>query len=50
MVIPMQLRSDVLQEAHAGYFAAHFADKKVYDRLRRRVWWKGMKADVRRLC
>ena len=46
IVVPEQLRSDVLQEAHAGCFAAHFAEKKVYDR--RSVWWRGMKADVRR--
>ena len=45
-----QLRPEVLQEAHAGCFAAHFAEKKVYDRLRRSVWWRGMKADVRRHC
>ena len=48
--MPGQLRPEVLQEAHAGCFAAHFAEKKVYDRLRRSVWWKGMKADVRRHC
>ena len=50
IVVPEQLCSDVLQEAHAGCFAAHFAEKKVYDRLRRSVWWRGMKADVRRHC
>ena len=50
IVVPEQLRSEVLQEAHAGCFAAHLAEKKVYDRLRRSVWWKGMKADVRRHC
>lgn len=50
LVVPLQLRSDLLHEAHAGCFAAHFAEKKVYDRLRRGVWWKGMKADVRRHC
>ena len=50
IVVPEHLRSEILQEAHAGCFAAHFAEKKVYDRLRRNVWWKGMKADVRRHC
>ena len=33
IVVPNQLRSDVLQEAHAGCLAAHFAENKVYDRL-----------------
>ena len=50
IVVPEQLRPEVLQEAHAGCFAGHLAEKKVYDRLRRSVWWKGMKADVRRHC
>lgn len=50
IVVPEKLREDVLEEAHGGCFAAHFAERKVYDRLRRNVWWKGMKADVRRFC
>ena len=50
IIVPEQLRCDVLQEAHAGCFAAHFAEKKVYDRLCRSVWWRGLKADVRRHC
>lgn len=50
IVVPEHMRSNVLDEAHAGCFAAHFAEKKVYDRLRRSVWWKGMKGDVRRHC
>ena len=50
IVVPDQLHSDVLQEAHAGCFAAHFAEKTVYDRLRQSIWWQGMKADVRRHC
>ena len=45
-----QLHFEVLEEAHTGCFAAHFAEKKVYDRLHRSVWWKGMKADVRCHC
>jgi hypothetical protein len=49
IVVPQQLRPEVLQEAHAGCFVAHFAEK-AYDRLRRSVWWKGMKADVCRHC
>ena len=50
IVVPEQLRPEVLQEAHADCFAGHLAEKKVYDRLRRSIWWKGMKADVRRHC
>ena len=40
----------LLQEAHAGCFAGHFAFKKVYDHLRRCYWWKGMRADVHHFC
>ncbi len=40
----------VLQEAHAGCFAGHFAFKKVDDCLRRYYWWKGMRADVHHFC
>ena len=50
IVVPEQLRPDLLEEAHAGCFAAHFAEK-VYDHLCQTVWWKGMmRADVRRFC
>ena len=50
VVVPKGLRPTLLQEAHAGCFAGHFAAKKVYDRLRRYYWWKGMRADVQRFC
>ena len=30
--------------------AGHFSAKKVYDRLRRHYWWKGMRADVYHFC
>ena len=49
IVVSEWLRPEVLREAHAGCFAGHLAEK-VYDHLRRSVWWKGMKADVRRHC
>ena len=28
------------KETHQGHFAGHLAAKKVYDRLRRLVWWR----------
>ena len=40
----------LLEEAHKGRFAGHLSDRKVYYRLRRRVWWKGMKSDVAAFC
>ena len=50
VVVPKGLRPTLLQEAHAGCFAGHFASKKVYDRLRRYYLWKGMRADVQHFC
>lgn len=50
VVVPENLRPTLLKEAHAGCFAGHFAFKKVYDRLRRNYWWKGMRGDVDRFC
>ena len=50
IVVPESLRPMLLQEAHAGCFAGHFSFKKVYDRLRRCYWWRGMRADVHHFC
>ena len=49
-VVPQELRPALLEEAHQGRFAGHLSGKKVYDRLRRNVWWHGMKSDVHRHC
>ena len=50
VVVPQELKQQTLEEAHGGCFAGHFSENKVYDRLRRYAWWKGMRADVRRYC
>ena len=50
IVVPKQLQQVLLQEAHSGQFAGHLAEKKVYDRLRRYYWWKGIRSDVRCFC
>ena len=50
IVVPRDLRPSLLKEAHAGCYAGHFSEKKVYDRLRRYYWWKGMRSDVRHFC
>ena len=50
IVVPKSRRPDLLKEAHANCFAGHFSAKKVYDRLRRHYWWKGMRADVYHFC
>lgn len=50
VVVPKELRLALLEEAHSGRFAGHLAEKKVYDRLKRYVWWRGMRNDVHKFC
>ena len=50
VVVPMNLRPVILQEAHCGSLARHFAFKKVYNHVRHYYWWKGMRADVYHFC
>jgi hypothetical protein len=50
MVVPKEFRKALLEEAHRGRFAGHLAEKKVYDRLKRYLWWKVMKNDVSKFC
>ena len=38
-----------MEKAHTGY-AGHFSEKKVYDRLHRYYWWKGVRSDVCHFC
>ena len=46
----LELRDELIREAHGGCFAGHLSEKKVYNRLRRYAWWRGMRADVQRHC
>ena len=50
IVVPSSLRVPLVQEAHQGRFAGHLAQKKIHDRLRRYVWWRGMRSDIDRYC
>ena len=50
IAFPSGLQQKLLQEAHAGRFAGHFADRKIYTSLRKRYWWDNMRADVRHFC
>ena len=50
VVVPASLRADLLTQAHQGRFVGHLAEKKVYDRLRRYVWWRGMRGDIHDHC
>ena len=50
VVVPEKYHQAILEEAHCGRFAGHFAEKKVYDRLRRYVWWRGLRSDTHKFC
>ena len=50
VVVPKELQSQVIGEAHGGLFAGHFSEKKIYNQIRRYAWWYGMRADIRRYC
>ena len=50
IVVPKDLRSQLLAEAHSGCFGGHFSEKKVYDKIRRSYWWYGLRRDVRKFC
>ena len=40
-----ELQQNLISEAHASLFSGQLSERKVYDRLRRRFWWQGMRAD-----
>ena len=50
VVVPTKVRVSLLEKAHKGRFAGHLSDRKVYDRLRRHVRWKGMRSDMVAFC
>ena len=51
VVVPKDLRQSLLEEAqHSGRFAGHFSEKRIYETLRKKFWWRGMRADTRRHC
>ena len=50
MAIPRGKRQQLIREAHDGRFSGHFAEKRIFELLRRRYWWPGMRADVSKYC
>ena len=49
-MVPKEFRATQLAEAHEGHFAGHLSERKIYDRLRRYVWWRGLRNDVISFC
>ncbi len=50
LVVPREFRTALLAEAHQGRFAGHLSERKIYDHLRRYVWWRGLRNDVVSFC
>ena len=46
LVVPNQLRKQVLLENHESVFAGHFAPKKLMQRVSQYYYWPHMKADM----
>ena len=46
LVVPKEMRSTVLQAYHDDPFSGHQGLSVTYDRLRKKVYWDGMYADV----
>jgi transposase InsO family protein len=46
VVLPPSLRADVLQAYHADPQAGHFGIHLTYEIVRRRYYWRGLKADI----
>jgi hypothetical protein len=47
-VIPKdaEIRRDILDEAHKSRYTVHPGNTKMYQDLKRKFWWHGMKRDV----
>ena len=50
LVVPKKLQGVLIEEQHAGRFAGHFAERKMFATLRTRYWWRGMRAAIRHHC
>ena len=50
IVVPRQLRNDLLRWAHDDVTAGHLNDKKSLDRLLQHFTWPGVRRDVQLYC
>ena len=46
LVVPIQLREQVLTENHDAVYAGHFAAKKMYQKVSQYYFWPDMKGDM----
>ncbi|GBO16658.1 Retrovirus-related Pol polyprotein from transposon 412, partial [Araneus ventricosus] len=48
LVVPKELRGDILRSLHDGPTAGHLGFAKTYDRIRRKYYWPGLYGSIRR--
>ncbi|WKY07926.1 hypothetical protein Q1695_007431 [Nippostrongylus brasiliensis] len=50
LVVPRDSRRKVFDERHHGIMGGHFNAKKMYDQLKRTLFWPGMRQDLTKWC
>ena len=50
LVVPTELREEVVRENHEAVLAGHSAPKKMFCWLSWYYYWPGMRADVQKVC
>ena len=48
LVVPVKLRIEVFRELHAGKMSGHLGITRTVERIKSRLYWPGIKSDVRR--
>ena len=43
LVVPKELHSHLLEEAHVGLFVGHFSERKVHTKICHPYWWSGLR-------
>lgn len=50
VVVPVSRREELLREMHEGKTSGHVGVKRTLEKLRQRVYWVGLRQDVREWC
>ena len=50
IVVPEQLKQEVLSENHEAVFAGHFSTKRMFNKLSQYYYWQGMRGDIQKVC
>lgn len=50
IVVPEQLKREVISENHEAVFAGHFSSKRMFNKLSHYYYWQGMRGDIQKVC